>query len=250
VRELEQYLGERFDPALLRWRDTDVVDELRQYKDAREYRRRSKLRVYRQAHLGESSWRKPYLQFVREVCGPTDVLDYHCGVGSFGLRLQDDYGYRANFADERGECIKFLKWRIEQRGAGSRVYDIDKDEIPRHSLAICFDKILLYPPEQQLGAIKALAVLADVVILNLNTQDFNYDGFYYPVDVEVLAGQIKQEFELIRQWTVNYTAHLFAIRGTDKADDVAPEPVTDEPDESPGDDALDNEPLQEVTTNG
>jgi len=245
VRELEQYLGERFEPRLLHWRDADIVGELGKYQDARDYRRRSKPLVYREAHLGESEWRAPYLQFAREVCGPTDVLDYHCGVGSFGLRLQDDYGYRADFADEKGECAKFLKWRIEQRGASSRVYDIDKDEIPRHSLVICFDKVLLYPPEQQLGFIELLATLGEVVVFNLNTRDFNYDGFYYPVDVEALAGQIAQKFELIRRWTVNHYAHLFAIRGIETVEcDTADGAVIDE---SPGDDALEDEPQQEVT---
>ena len=221
IEELQAYLGDRFDEKQLVWNTPKVAREL---KDARTAERwfKSKAAMYLYAHLGSSQWRRPYTTFTLEQSRPCEVLDYHAGAGAFGLALAER-GYDVSFADTAGHCTRFLKWRVKHRELDSKIYDINKDEIPRHKLVISFDRIEQYPEEEQFGFIQVLASLGGLVIINLNTNAYVHDGIFYPVDVDRLRGMIGEYYTIARSVWRNHYQNLIAFR--------TPAPVGAEDDE-------------------
>ena len=53
------------------------------------------------------------------------LLDYGCGIGSDGLRLQR-LGYRVDFADFDNPSDAYLRWRLERRGVDAPVHDVEQ----------------------------------------------------------------------------------------------------------------------------
>lgn len=218
-QELMDYFGNKFEPTHLRWSDRAWEKDAARYKDADEYRRKSKLLIYKQLQTWLSAWRAPYFDFVRETIAPTKTLNYRCDVGAVGLWLMQ-YGYQVDFADVKSECTKFLQWRLKQRGIEATVYDLNKNDVPRYPLVVCFEALHYYPPEQQFELVEELARLGETVIINLNTKNvvnfstrpYEQERFCHPVDVAGLLEQIEQNYSIIRHTVSNVYAHLVAFR--------------------------------------
>lgn len=67
------------------------------------------------------------------------LLEYHCGIGSDGLRLAQA-GYQVQFADHAGAPLSYLTWRLADRGLQLPVYDLDVDELPGDlDAVVCLD---------------------------------------------------------------------------------------------------------------
>jgi len=213
------YFENKFEPAYMRWSDRVWEKDAARYQDADEYRRKSKLLIYKQLQTWLSAWRAPYFDFVQEMTASIKALDYHCGVGAVGLRLKR-HGYQVDFADVKSECTKFLRWRLERRGVEAQVYDLDKDDIPRYPLVVCFEALHYYPPEQQFELVQELARLGERVIINLNTRNvvnfstrpYEQERFCFPVDVAGLLERIGQDFSIVGHRVSNVYAHLVAFQ--------------------------------------
>ena len=91
------------------------------------------------------------------------LLDYGCGIGADGLRLLED-GYRVEFADFDNPSVAFLRWRLEQRGFDTIVYDIENDIPGGFDVAYCFD--VLEHVDDPIEVLERLESLAGIVVVN------------------------------------------------------------------------------------
>ena len=230
--ELAEFMGKGFESNKLLWDDRSLRQALAPYQGLVEWQRQDKESLYLYAHIAISEWRLPYLTFVQEVAPPPrSVLAYHDGVGGVGLQLGD--GYELAFADYQTRLTKFLRWRLKQRKLKSPVYDIEKDDVPTHPLVMCFDSIQRYETDAQWGFVQQLATLGEMVVFNMDTRNFELDGFFYSVDVGGLLKQIRDSFDLVRHKVVNHYVNLIAFR-TDARIDRVKETVEEQKDGSNG----------------
>jgi hypothetical protein len=213
--ELREYLGNKWEPDWTVWNNERLRKELKGYADGWDFYRRSKYAVYLLAHVSISEWRRPYLTFVREVAPPGLVLEYHAGVGGFGLQLYDGWGYEPAFADFQTKATPFLKWRLRQRELKADLYDLEKDDLLHYPLVICFDALERYEPEQQQVLIERLAVLGKKVIINATRDSFVEPGRYHPVNISALLDQIGDR--MIKHKIVNVYVNLIAFSGSEEA---------------------------------
>lgn len=215
TNELAKYIGDGFDSSMLAWDNTRFYRTLRKYVSIEDFQKRDELALYLYTHLSVSEWRRPYLTFVQEVCPPPQtVLDYHAGVGGFGLQLMDRYD--VSFADVATRCTKFLRWRLEQRQKGAQVYDIEKDSLPHCQIVISFDAIHRYEPETQTGFLDLLSTLGETVVMNIDTINYSQEkSLLWSADVSALLKHIKSKHELVNHRIVNHYINLVAYQRRD-----------------------------------
>jgi SAM-dependent methyltransferase len=207
-QELAEYLGDAYDPSLLTGNDALVMDEFRRYHSAEEFYKRNTIYLYHLTVFGQSDWKQPFYQFVREVSQPCRMLDYGCGIGADGLALAES-GYIPAFADYESKCTDYLKWRLKRRELVTTVYDIEKDNIPRFPLVVSFD--VIEHAEEQWSFLCRLAELGRVVVVNL-TKRPPLRGLHFPVDAAGLEARIGSEYQILSAKTYNEIVRVVAFR--------------------------------------
>jgi hypothetical protein len=211
--ELAEYLGPEFNHTKLTGNDALVYDEWRQYKDPVEFYKYNKIYLYHLTVFGQGDQKQLYYQFIREVSQPCSVIDYGCGIGADGLWMSAQYGYKPSFADYDSECTQYLKWRLRKREIDAPVYDIEKDDIPRHALAMSFDVIEHIMTDDQYEFLEAMARAGDLCIVNLNKRQYQPpQGPHFPVDVAGLIEFLREKAAVVSYKIYNEYAHVLAFR--------------------------------------
>lgn len=175
VSELAGYLGPEFDPGIF-----VNVAEFEKFAEPVDFYRNSHTCLYDLTSWDLSGAKAPGLRLIRALTFPDDpVLDYGCGIGADGLRLIEQGFSRVSFADFDNPSTRYLKRRLTARGWEAPVYDIERDEIPRHRLVYAGD---LRPPEHVPDArafLRRLEGLADIVVgFLLDSPDKKADTVY------------------------------------------------------------------------
>lgn len=194
--ELAEYLGAEYDSTLLTGSDALVVDEFRRYHSPTEFYKRNTIYLYHLTVFGQSVWKRPYYQFVREVAKPCKVLDYGCGIGVDGLALAE-YGYVPSFADYESRCTDYLKWRMQKREWDNPVYDVEADKIPRYPLVISFDVMEHVEPDEQWAFLQRLAEVGRIVIVNLIDRPPLREGLHHRVNISGLKERIEKNYTIL-----------------------------------------------------
>lgn len=208
--ELAEYLGAEFDAAKFAH---SVYDEWRQYKDPVEFYKYNKIYLYHLTVNGQSNQRQLYYEFIREVSRPCTVIDYGCGIGVDALWLSEQYSYEPSFADYDSECVQYLKHRLRRREIDAPVYDVEKDEIPQHELAIALDVVDHVEPAQQEALLETLASVGELCIVNLNQRHSPASrGPGFAVDVSGLVLFLRERTEIVLYKIYNEYAHVLAFR--------------------------------------
>ena len=170
VEELREYLGDSYDESSLRrWQElleeelAEVGDEQRLYRTSRAY-------LYNLTVFAISGTKLPYLEaLLYHLPRGASLLDYGCGIGSVGLMLLEA-GYRVSFADFSYPSTAYLRWRLQRRGFGAPVYDLDRDSVPGDfDAAYAFD--VIEHVEDPFELLAAMETRARVVAVNLLEQD-------------------------------------------------------------------------------
>jgi len=142
LAELKEYLGDAYDHRRLeRWEEL-VEEELASVGDEATLYRSSEAYLYDLTVFAMSGTKLPYLAMLERNLEPgARILDYGCGIGADGLRLLER-GYEVAFADFDNPSTRYLRWRLDRRGIGAPVYDLERDTIPRgFDAAFAFDVI-------------------------------------------------------------------------------------------------------------
>lgn len=208
-QELKDYLesqGVAFEPERMGGWDELVEKEFATFKEPIEFYKKGRSYLYHLTAFGLDQWKHPYFFAIREQVKPCDVLDYGCGVGADGLRLARA-GFTPSFADFDTECTKYLRWRLERKGRDWPVYDIEKDDIPRHSLLVSFDVVEHIPTSEQWSFILQLAELGQRVAFNIPYGE-SRSTLHYKVDVLNIVEQIKETFSLFHHRVFNEFQHF------------------------------------------
>jgi GT2 family glycosyltransferase/2-polyprenyl-3-methyl-5-hydroxy-6-metoxy-1,4-benzoquinol methylase len=165
LRELREYLGERYEQGKLVGHRTLIDDEAAAAPDEATFYRTSELYLYDLTAFAMSGVKDVYRGRLTRILEPAaSVLDYGCGIGSDGLRLLER-GYRVAFADFENPSVSFLRWRLARRGLSAPVYDIDGDVPGGFDAAFAFD--VIEHVDDPLAFLAELEQRAAIVAVNL-----------------------------------------------------------------------------------
>lgn len=208
-QELKDYIEEQggeFDHSKMGGFDALVEQERATFEDDISFYKHGLSYLYHLTAFDLDQWKRPYFWAIKEQVPPCDVLDYGCGIGADGLRLERQ-GFTPSFADFDSECTKYLKWRLEQRGKDWSVYDIETDEIPRHSLVVSLDVVEHIPTDEQWDFVLRLAELGQRVAFNVPHGDTR-STLHYRVDVLDMVRRLKETFNLFYHRVFNEFQHF------------------------------------------
>ena len=208
-QELKSYIEEQggeFDFSATGGFDVLVEREYATFDDDVDFYKRNRSYLYHLTAFALDQWKNPYFLAIKEQIKPCDVLDYGCGIGADGLRLAR-HGFTPSFADFDSECTKYLRWRLERRGEDWPVYDVEKDDIPRHSLLVSLDVVEHIPTDEQWSFVLRLAALGQRVAFNVPHGDTR-STLHYRVDVLGLVRQIRETFNLFYHRVFNEFQHF------------------------------------------
>lgn len=209
-QELKDYIEERggeFDYSKMGGFDILVEQEFATFENDLEFYKHNLSYLYHLTAFGLDQWKHPYFVAIRDqVKPPCDVLDYGCGIGADGLRLERQ-GFTPSFADFDSECAKYLKWRLERRGVDWPVYDVEKDDIPRHSFLVALDVVEHIPTDEQWKFVQRLAEMGQRVAFNVPHGD-SRSTLHYRVDVLGLVKRMRETFNLFYHRVFNEFQHF------------------------------------------
>jgi len=208
-QELKDYIEEQggtLDTSKMGGFDILVEQEFAMFDDPLEFYKRGTSYLYHLTAFDLDQWKLPYFAAIRDHVPPCDVLDYGCGIGADGLRLAR-HGFTPSFADFDSECTKYLRWRLERRGEDWSVYDVEKDDIPRHSFLVSLDVVEHIEPDEQWPFILRLAELGQRVAFNVPHGD-SRSTLHYRVDVLGLVQRLRETFNLFYHRVFNDFQHF------------------------------------------
>jgi|GEM_PF-1977823 len=169
--ELEQYLGERFNPAWTAQPAELLAREFTAHRGAEEqFYRTTEGYLYDLTAFAETATKEPYRALIRMVLpAGAKLLDYGCGIGSDGLRFLAE-GYKVAFADFDNPSTRYLRWRLARRGLSAPVYDVERlPEGLSFDLVYSFD--VLEHVAEPLPLLQRLEGMARYVAVNLISED-------------------------------------------------------------------------------
>lgn len=141
LAELKEYLGPLYDEDALRRHRQLVDEEEESAPDEATFYRTSTGYLYDLTVFSMSGTKTPYRKALRRLLSPgARLLDYGCGIGSDGLRFLD-LGYDVAFADFSNPSTAYLRWRLDRRGSGAAVYDLEKTVPGGFDAVFSFDVI-------------------------------------------------------------------------------------------------------------
>lgn len=165
LEELREYLGDAYDQAKLVHHGRMVDEEAAGAADEARFYRTSEAYLYDLTVFAMSGTKDPYRRVLSSLVAPgASVLDYGCGIGSDGLRLLEA-GYRVAFADFENPSTRYLRWRLERRGASAEVYDLDATVPGGFDAAYAFD--VIEHVEDPFAFLAELERRAAIVLVNL-----------------------------------------------------------------------------------
>lgn len=166
LAELKEYLGDDYDHGRLERWDHAVEEEFETIGDEATLYRTSQAYLYDLTVFAMSGTKLPYLELLQRHVKPGGrILDYGCGIGADGLRLLER-GYDVAFADFDNPSTRFLRWRLEQRGSGATVFDIERDAIPdEFDAAFAFD--VIEHVDDPFAFVGRMEAAAQLVVVNL-----------------------------------------------------------------------------------
>lgn len=209
AEELRAYLGERYDHSALQQYQRTLDDEWASCGDEQAFYRSSHGYLYNLTAFAMTGTKLPYLRELTERVPPgSRVLDYGCGIGSDGLMLLEA-GYRVEFADFDNPSTAYLRWRLERRGLGAPVHDLD-DHVPGgFDAAFAFDVLEhVGDPWAFLREMEERAALVEVNVLEHHAHE---QGLHHEVRVrDVLLHAAARRLE--HYSVLHGTSHLVLYR--------------------------------------
>lgn len=208
-QELKDYIEEQggeFDYSKMGGYDILVEREYATFEDDIEFYKHNLSYLYHLTAFDLDQWKNPYFVAIKDVVRPCDVLDYGCGIGADGLRLAR-HGFEPSFADFDSECTKYLKWRLARREVDWAVYDVEKDDIPRHSFLVALDVVEHIPTDEQWVFVERLAELGQQVAFNVPHGD-SRSTLHYRVDVLDMVRRLRETFNLFYHRVFNEFQHF------------------------------------------
>lgn len=210
--ELREYLGDSFDAEKLVNHRQAIEAEQRTAPSESTFYRTSEAYLYELSMFGRWQIKTPYLiDILRLAPPPSRVLDYGCGIGTDGLRMQR-LGYDVSFADLDNPSTRYLRWRLRRRGIDAPVYDVERDVRGGHDLVFAFDVIEhLDDPWAFLEALESLARIVVVNLLELEPERHHND-LHRPLPISSILDHAARR-GLLRYRLYHGRSHLVAYRG-------------------------------------
>lgn len=164
LAELRAYLGDAFDEVHLSGHQRLVEVEEAGSADERTFYRTSRAYLYDLTMFAVWGTKEPYLAALRRLLPRgASVLDYGCGIGSDGLRLEQD-GFRVSFADFDNPSTAYLRWRLQRRGLEAPVFDVEATVPGGFEAVYSFD--VIEHVEDPFAFLAELERRADLVMVN------------------------------------------------------------------------------------
>jgi GT2 family glycosyltransferase/SAM-dependent methyltransferase len=185
LAELQAYLADDFDLALLTGHEHQVDAERERTVDEETFYRTSRMYLYDLTAFAMTGTKAPYLaDLLAEVRPGASLLDYGCGIGADGLRLAAA-GYQVSYADFANPSTEYLRWRLARRGMNADVFDLDANDIPSgFNAAYSFD--VIEHVEDPFAFLAELEQRADVVAINFLEEDPHDTGLHRPLPIPAL----------------------------------------------------------------
>ena len=210
LNELQAYLGDRYDEALLFGHSAAVDEEEHRSSDEATFYRTSEMYLYDLTAFAMAGTKVPYLRDLqRLVPRGARLLDWGCGIGSDGLRLIDA-GHDVSFVDFDNPSTAYLRWRLERRGIDAPVYDLDRDDIPGgFDVAYSFD--VIEHVEDPFAFLAELEQRAGLVMVNFLEPDPDDTHLHRPLPIGDLLGHALRK-GLVHYRRYHGRSHLVAYR--------------------------------------
>lgn len=169
--ELWRYLGEEFNPEYCDADDQKIHTEAAKYATNDEFVRDTMVFAYQNIGLLMQGIHHPFIARLLEMCTNhpmPSVIDVFAGGGQLGLALHT-LGFQVSFTDLDSRSLDWLRWRLDQRDLLLSAYswDTERDQIPLHDFAVCFDVLEHLTPQEQRDLLERLSNLGRVVLVNL-----------------------------------------------------------------------------------
>jgi GT2 family glycosyltransferase/SAM-dependent methyltransferase len=212
LEELREYLGDRFDSEKLAHHKDHIDREQLDAEDEATFYRTSEAYLYELTMFGRWQIKTPYLiDLMGLVAPPARVLDYGCGIGTDGLRLQR-LGYDVSFADFDNPSTRYLRWRLDRRDVLATVHDVDHEVAGGHDLVFCFD--VIEHVEDPWGFLDQLEELGEIVLVNLlePEPEEHHNDLHHPLPIAAMLDHAARR-GLLRYRVYHGRSHLIAYRG-------------------------------------
>jgi GT2 family glycosyltransferase/SAM-dependent methyltransferase len=207
--ELRAYLGDEFDLRLLWSHQDEVEKEMDSFGDEATFYRRSRSYLYDLTAFAMWDTKLPYRRVLEHlVPAGSTLLDYGCGIGTDGLRL-NRLGYKLSFADFANPSTEYLKWRLARRGLDAPVLDLDGDVPGGFDAAYSFD--VIEHVDDPFAFLGELERRAGIVMVNLLEEDHDDTHLHRPLPVRAILDRA-QDKGLLHYRVYNGRSHLVAYR--------------------------------------
>jgi SAM-dependent methyltransferase len=208
--ELRDYLGDRFELDRL-YRYQDQLDaEFAATDDEQRFYRTSEGYLYNLTAFAMTGTKLPYLKaLLAHVPSGARILDYGCGLGSDGLLLLDA-GFRVEFADFANPSTEYLRWRLQQRGDGAPIHDLDVGVPDGYDAAFAFD--VIEHVDDPVAFLREMEQRARLVEVNFLEPEPDDQDLHHELDVRALVAHASRQ-RLLHYRVYHGRSHL-VVYGT------------------------------------